>query len=201
MATLIHLNGPTGVGKSTIAARYAADHPGVLNLDADQIVRLIGGWRDNFFATVNLVRPLAITMATTHLASGHDVVMPQLVTDRGQRDRFADAAASVGAEYREIVLLAPREVSISRFRERDHHIDHVVEAMGGATLIHRIYDHLTAYLAAEAVIETGGHGPEATVAEGHGPEVIQSGEHEPEATYQALLAALGELSTDRPVVG
>lgn len=157
MPQLIHLNGPAGVGKSTLSARYAAEHPLTLNLDADHIVQLVGGWKDDFFATVNLVRPLVLSMVTTHLSSGHDVVMPQLVTNRGQRAAFARAAEAAGARYREFVLLAPRETTIARFRERGLPIDHVVEALGGAALIHKIYDDLDAYLTPEsAVIETGG---------------------------------------------
>ncbi len=61
MPRLIHLNGPTGVGKSTIAARYAAGHPKTLNLDADEIVRLIGGWREDFHGAVGLARVRAGT--------------------------------------------------------------------------------------------------------------------------------------------
>jgi predicted ABC-type ATPase len=49
---LIHLNGPSGIGKSTIARSYAERHPGVLNLDTDRVVCLIGGWQDTFFQTV-----------------------------------------------------------------------------------------------------------------------------------------------------
>lgn len=171
MPQLIHLNGPTGVGKSTLSARYADDHSRTLNLDADEIVRLIGGWRDDFFGTVDLVRPLALTMVTAHLAAGHDVVMPQLVTNRGQREAFVRAAESAGARYREFVLLAPLETAIARFHARAHHIDHVVEALGGARLIHKIYDDLDAYLTP-------------------GTTVLQTGEHGPEATYELLLAAL-----------
>ncbi|KOV90175.1 hypothetical protein ADL03_00775 [Nocardia sp. NRRL S-836] len=173
---MIHLNGPTGVGKSTLAARYAAGHPLTLNLDADEIVRLVGGWRDDFFATVDLVRPLAITMATHHLATGHDVVMPQLVTNLGQRAAFAGAATAAGARYVEVVLLAPRDTAIERFRARSHPIDEVVERLGGAALIHRVYDDLAAYLT-----------PEATV--------VETGQDGPDAAYEALLAALGETGT------
>jgi predicted kinase len=170
---LIHLNGPTGVGKSTLAARYAAEHPLTLNLDADQVVRLVGGWQDNFFATVDLVRPLAITMATHHLATGHDVVMPQLITHRGQRTVFADAVTSAGAQYVEVVLLAPRDTAIARFTGRDEPIDAVVTALGGEALIHRVYDDFAAYLAP-------------------GTTVIETGEHDVERSYEALLVALGE---------
>jgi predicted kinase len=169
---LIHLNGPTGVGKSTIAARYAAEHPKTLNLDADEIVRLVGGWQDDFFGTVDLVRPLALAMAATHLSSGHDVVMPQLVARRGERDRFAETAHRAGADYLEFVLLAPADVAVRRFQRRDHHIDGAVEALGGARMIHRICGQFAGYVTPDSV-------------------VIETGEVDAEQTYQALLAALG----------
>lgn len=171
MPRLIHLNGPTGVGKSTIAARYAADHPKTLNLDADEIVRLVGGWQTDFGGVVKLVRPLALTMAATHLRSGHDVVMPQLITDRGQSAAFAEAAASAGADYVEFVLLAPPETTIDRFQRRDRPIDRAVEALGGATVIRRIHDHLAAYLT-----------PESTIIATDGSDADQ--------TYKTLMAAL-----------
>lgn len=172
MPALIHLNGPTGVGKSTIAARYAADHPRTLNLDADEIVRLVGGWQDDFFGTVDLVRPLALAMAATHLSSGNDVVMPQLIARRSERDRFADTARTAGADYLEFVLLAPADVAVRRFQRRDHHIDGAVRTLGGAAMIHRIRDQFTRYLTPESV-------------------VIETGEADAEQTYQALMAALG----------
>ncbi len=52
---LIHLNGPPGIGKSTLAQMYVDKHPGVLNLDVDLIRGLIGGWRDRFAETGEIV--------------------------------------------------------------------------------------------------------------------------------------------------
>jgi adenylate kinase family enzyme len=48
VSRLIHLNGPPGIGKSTLARRYVADHPGVLNCDIDVLRSLIGGWESGF---------------------------------------------------------------------------------------------------------------------------------------------------------
>ena len=76
---LIHLNGPSGVGKSTIAQQYADRNPGVLNLDLDLLRPLVGGWRHDFESTGSLTRILGLDMATTHLRTGRDVVVPQLV--------------------------------------------------------------------------------------------------------------------------
>ncbi|MFD9697814.1 AAA family ATPase [Lentzea sp. NPDC059081] len=171
MPRLIHLNGATGVGKSTIAARYAADHPRTLNLDADEIVRLVGGWRDDFYGTVDLVRPLALAMAATHLGLGNDVVMPQLIAVDSERDRFAAVARAARADYREFVLVAPAETMIDRFHRRGHPIDPAIEAMGGEKLIRRAHAHFGTYITpGTRTIDTAG----ASVDE----------------TYDELLAAL-----------
>lgn len=68
MVRLVHLNGPPGIGKSTLARRYADEHPGVLDLDIDQLRGMIGGWRDRFAETGEIVRPLALGMAGAHLS-------------------------------------------------------------------------------------------------------------------------------------
>jgi hypothetical protein len=100
-ARLILLNGMPGIGKSTLAARYVADHPGVLLLDIDRIRQLIGGdWSDNAGAA----RVLGLAMATAHLATGHDVVVPQLVARVDQLERFEAAAVEAGASFVNVML-------------------------------------------------------------------------------------------------
>jgi hypothetical protein len=42
------LAGAPGIGRSTLAGRYVADHPGVLNCDIDVLRTLIGGWGADF---------------------------------------------------------------------------------------------------------------------------------------------------------
>jgi predicted ABC-type ATPase len=181
MPRLIHLNGPSGIGKSTIAQRYADRHPGVLNLDTDQVVSLIGGWQDDFWATLDVARELAVAMAETHLRNGRDVVMPQLATRLREVEGFESACEHSGAEYREIALVADKQQALDRFAGRatngDHarHIDRIVARHGGLVLLEKIHADLTAYLRdrpACAVVPTDGR--------------------DPEQTYDAVLALVGD---------
>ena len=55
MARLVLLNGPPGIGKSTLSALYADRHPGTLNLDIDSLHRLVGGSPDAVEETYRLV--------------------------------------------------------------------------------------------------------------------------------------------------
>jgi predicted kinase len=148
MPRLIHLNGPSGVGKSTVARMYADRHPGVLDLDTDQIVSLIGGWQDAFWKALHAGRALAISMAETHLRTGHDVVMPQLATQWSEVEGFEAAAARAGAEYREIVLTIGKQQMVERCTSRPPNIiDEIITRGGGPVLLAKIHDDLTAYLA------------------------------------------------------
>ena len=118
MSRLLHLNGPPGIGKSTLARRYAAEHPGVLNCDIDVLRTLIGGWEDDFVRAGALIRPAALAMIEAYLAHGSDVVLPQMLLDRDQLARFQAAAAGVGAEYVERVLMDSPAAAVARFHRR-----------------------------------------------------------------------------------
>ena len=75
---LILLNGPPGIGKSTLAIRFARDHPLTLVLDIDSIRTSMGAW-ETHDDSKRLARLAAVEMARAHLRSGHDVVVPQLL--------------------------------------------------------------------------------------------------------------------------
>lgn len=149
MARLIHLNGPPGVGKSALANRYAQAHPGALNLDVDRLRPFVGGWRERFDATGELIRPLALSMARTHLTAGADVVLPQYLGKHAEIEKFADAARENGAEFIEIILRAERETVLARFHGRvgndlDEHVRAFVEQAGGVEFLVRMHDQLDA---------------------------------------------------------
>jgi hypothetical protein len=151
--TLIHLNGPSGAGKSTLAQRYVDEHPGVLNLEIDTVVSLIGGWRDDFFGVLPPARGIAIAMAEAHLSGGKDVVMPQLVVSVPEAERFEAAAHRAGGEYIEIVLTVEPAEQIRRFGSKSQaghtnaYIQGFVADRGGDEMLRRIHGHVDEYTA------------------------------------------------------
>ena len=104
MPTLLHLNGPSGVGKSTLARSYAAAHPGTLMCDIDDLRSWVSGWEDDFIGTGEAVRTSALALVTAYLATGRDVVLPQLIATPAQAERFEAAAAEAGATYVAVML-------------------------------------------------------------------------------------------------
>ena len=120
MPRLIHLNGPSGVGKSTLAHRYANGHPGTLVLDLDVLTGLIGGWEENFSTSLEMARGHGREMATRHLRDGYDVVLPQLVTvhDRAHDPALEQAAQLADATYIEVALMIDDQDHLHRLHDR-----------------------------------------------------------------------------------
>ncbi len=148
MTALIHLNGPPGIGKSTLSALYTERHPGTLNLDIDSLHRLVGGWQDPDNRTHDVLRPVALAMASTHLSGGRDVILPQYLARLDEIEAFEAVARRQGAEFREIVLLAEKSASIERFESRrddtawGEHNRRLVAVMGGRSMLADMYDRL-----------------------------------------------------------
>lgn len=118
MSRLIHLNGPPGIGKSTLARRYVDAYPGVLNCDIDVLRSLIGGWERDFGAAGALIRPAALAMIEAYLANGNDVILPQMLLDPGELTRFEACATRAGAEFIERFLMDSRDSTVARFHRR-----------------------------------------------------------------------------------
>ena len=179
MPTLIHLNGAPGVGKSTLAERYVAEHPGALNCDVDRLRCLVGGWQEDFAAVGAMIRPVALAMIRAHLEGGHDVVLPQMLASEAERARFRAVALESGHAYVHILLQAPAGEAASRFYRRPTDdpllavIRGVVDGDGGAAVI----DDLDRRLA-------------GTAASARDAVSVDAGA-DVEATYRDVLAVLG----------
>lgn len=115
---LIHLNGPPGIGKSTLARRYVDQHPLAFCLDIDGFRSLIGQWDVHPERSGQLARRMALAMAREHLSTGHDVVVPQFVARPEFVAELSGVATEVGAAFAEIALLDEPAAALSRFEAR-----------------------------------------------------------------------------------
>jgi hypothetical protein len=155
VSRLIHLNGPPGIGKSTLARRYVDAHPGVLNCDVDVLRTLVGGWDRDFGGAGALIRPAALAMIEAYLANDRDVVLPQMLIDPTELARFEACALGVGAQFVERVLMDTEAASIARFHRRGasdsedvwhDQVRAIVAAGGGDDLLTRCHAALEGLL-------------------------------------------------------
>lgn len=183
MPQLLLLNGPPGIGKSTIARHYVDEHPGVLNCDIDVLRTLIGGWSDDFLRAGSLVRPAALGMIEGYLASGHDVVLPQLLIDPAEIALFEACAVRTGARFIERLLMDDRERSVSRFNHRGRsdpddpwhaQVQAIVAAQGGDDALRKRHTAL-----------------QSLTQKRPGMVVIESTDGNVYTTYQRLMDSLG----------
>jgi predicted kinase len=175
---LILLNGPPACGKSTLAQRYVDEHPLALNLDVDRLRGLIGRWRDDPHAGGLLAREVALAAARVHLASEHDVVVPQFLGRTAFIEQLERLARGAGATFHEVVLLDTKENILRRFAERGRaaadplHVEaqEMIERNDGFEDLSVMYDRLMAVVAARP-----------------GARIVHVEEGEVDRTYQAVL--------------
>lgn len=142
MPTLLHLNGPSGVGKSTLARAYASAHPGTLVCDIDDLRSWVSGWEEDFVGTGGAVRTSALALITAYLGTGRDVVLPQLIVTPSECARFEAAAADAGAAYVGVVLDVSPDHLLGRLHGRavtpvSAVVQRIIEERGGDELVLR----------------------------------------------------------------
>ena len=184
VAYLLHLNGPPGIGKSTIARRYADEHPGVLNCDIDVLRTLIGGWSNDFAKAGSLIRPAALGMIEAFLASGHSVVLPQLLTDPAEVSLFESCAVRTNARFIERILMDSPERSVERFNLRAE--------TDPATSWHSQVQAIVAAQGGEYALRDRHTALQALPEQRPNAMIIESSEGAVEDTFQRLLVSLAE---------
>jgi predicted kinase len=137
---VVLINGVPASGKSTLARRYAREHPLTLALDIDTVRRMLGGWMDRLEESGLAARRIAVEMVRTHVGSGRDVVIPQFLGRVEFVRTLAGLCDDVGADFVEIVLLSSPDEAVDRFVRRtaaaagpgDGEAAALVEQAGGA---------------------------------------------------------------------
>ena len=117
-AKLIVLNGFAAAGKTTIAKKYITEHSMAMALEADTIVDNIGDWTNHQEEVRQLTFELTKAMLRAYLPSGHDVVLPYLVTNVEEVQEFEAIADTCNADYYEFVLHNERADAIARLLKR-----------------------------------------------------------------------------------
>jgi predicted kinase len=180
--SLLLLNGPPGIGKSTVAGLLVREQPLALCLDIDLLRRSLGRWDEHPEQSGLLARDLAVAAARTHLLSGYAVVIPQFLGRLPFVERLEQLAREVGATFRHVVLMDSRESAIARFLSRAAAPDasaqrcEAAAMSGGEAGLAQMYDALLSVLAAR---------PETVV--------VQSVDGDIEGTYLRLRQALADV--------
>lgn len=116
---LLLINGAPGVGKSTLARRYADGHALALIVEVDDIRSHLGQWTAHE-ESKTVARDLAIVLAGDHLRRGHDVVVPQFLARPEFRERLRALADEVGTPFVETLLTDDADAVVARFTLRRH---------------------------------------------------------------------------------
>ena len=115
---LILLNGPAGIGKTTIAQRYIDERPLALAVNGDDIIVMLGQWLRHEDEARKMVFSFTCDMTRTHLRTGHDVILPYLVNNAEHAKAFARIAEECNAAFVEVLLTTERTESVERMFQR-----------------------------------------------------------------------------------
>ena len=177
MARLILLNGAPAAGKSTLARRYADEHPLTLALDLDVVRALLGSWASAPGDAGVLARRMALEMARVHLGSGREVVVPQFLGRLAFVLDLDRLAAECGVPFVEVALTASAPEAASRFHLRGRTPDPFVT---GPDDLRAMHERLEQVVAARPATRR-----------------VRSVPGDVDATYRALLAALASATPAR----
>lgn len=75
------LYGFAASGKSTLAKKFIDENPLAVAIEGDQIIGMIGQWRNNEDEARRLVFEHTKSIASNHLQVGYDVIIPYLLND------------------------------------------------------------------------------------------------------------------------
>lgn len=117
IASLIHINGLPGLGKSSLAEELAKRHPLALVVDIDLLRTQLGEWQERPESKL-VARDLAIALIETHLEQGRDVIVPQFLGRVDFIERLELVASAAGARFVEVMLTGEPASAVERFRER-----------------------------------------------------------------------------------
>lgn len=117
---LIILNGPAGVGKSTISLCLHREIPNSVLIDIDELRRTILDYKERRKESLLMAYEKTKDSIAEYLTQGKTVIIDKAISSPDTLDAFIATARERGAEVCEVVLFAPKEVVQSRADERGY---------------------------------------------------------------------------------
>ena len=118
---LIILNGPPGVGKSTVAKKLHDEMPMSLLIEGDEWRRQISHWKEHREASHDLVYAIKIAAADAAFKMGSTVIIDKAVFGSDSTlDALLESAKGNGAAAYEFILNANEETILARTDARGY---------------------------------------------------------------------------------
>jgi len=115
---LILLYGFASSGKTTLSKKYIEDNPLALSIEGDQIISMMGQWRENENEAREIVFAHTLEMMRVHLSKGYDVLLPYLLTNSEHASIFELVAKEVSADFHEVYIEIERDEATERLLKR-----------------------------------------------------------------------------------
>lgn len=115
---LILINGPCGVGKSTIAEKLHEEMPLSYLVDIDAISRNISHYREFNEERRELRDAVAAATIEATLSVGRNVIIEKMIFDLKTLGDYEEIAKQHHADFLEIILWAEKEVVMQRASDR-----------------------------------------------------------------------------------
>lgn len=117
---LIILNGPPGVGKSTLATRLAEKVPGTEIIEIDVLRRTIPEYREHRKESILAAYNLALAALKEHFSQGRSVIVDKAAFFPETVDRFVETGKLCGAEIFEFFIFADKSTIQARADARGY---------------------------------------------------------------------------------
>jgi predicted kinase len=117
---LIILNGPSGVGKSTISTLLHVDMPESILIDVDEVRRTIPDYKENRQESLKLAYEKTEKLTEDAFKGGQSVIIDKAISYSDTLDSFISLANKYGAEVYEFLLFADKATIQARADERGY---------------------------------------------------------------------------------